>query len=279
MRHPTRGSTPPRTLHRLAGALVTLAALDGCATAAPAARPADPLAPIAVAPSTPGPAPAPTPPPTSPGDVTAPPSADEPPSVQEARRRASEDPTRSCAAGDAAQCHWVDLWRRHLATDFGLPAAFVQDHVEIQHFEVRNLDAEAIFDVQFHVHVDWVQVWFAESARVRAAGATAFDDDAAVLARLRAARGDHTANGDRLGALRVIPHVATFEAVTRAAATCGPGAAMGPTPPVDVSEDGHLVVRATREQSGLPTDFCLVATVDVETGRRLGCAPRLCRIH
>ena len=267
-----RSGWPSRSGDLRSRTLLAMLVVAGCAASTSAQHASGPIAPLPVAPPA---VPAPTPL----GGDAPPASGDEPASVQEARRRAAEDPTRSCVAGDAAQCHWVDLWRHHLTADFGLSAAFVQAHVEIQHFEVRNLDAEAVFEIQFYVNVDWVRVWFAEQARVRGAGTTVFDGDETVLARLRVLRGDHTANGDRLAALREFSHVAPFEAVTRVARSCGPGAQLAPTPTVDITEDGHFVVRATREQRGLPEDHCLVGTVDVESGRLAGCQPQLCRVH
>jgi hypothetical protein len=199
---------------------------------------------------------------------------DEPASVVDARRRAAEDPRLACPGNDPGACHWVDVWRRHMTEQLQLPADWQAKHIAIDFILMNDTPDRVMFTIQWTMTVDWLKFPVQQAVVVRSTSG-AFDSDDAVLARYA----DKKNGGDGYHVFEMKPFtklVARDKAV-KAIASCH-NASPGPQDVIELSEGKHLTMRGSAPSPKNDPYHCIVATVDLETGKVTSCGEQVCRV-
>jgi hypothetical protein len=199
---------------------------------------------------------------------------DEPASVVDERRRAAEDPRMSCPGNDPKACHWVDVWRRHMTEQLQLPADWQASHIAIDFILMNDTPDRAMFTIQWTMTVDWLKFPVQQGVVVRSTQGAAFDGDDAVLARYADKNGG---DGYHVSEMKPFTKLVAREKAVKAIASCH-NASPGPQDVIELSEGKHLTMRGSAPPAKADPYHCIVATVDLETGKVTSCGDQVCRV-
>jgi hypothetical protein len=207
--------------------------------------------------------------------TTVPSGVEEPASVQDERRRAAEDPRMACPDNNPKTCHWVDVWRRHLTEQLQLSSDWQASHIAVDFILMNDTPDMAMFTIQWTMTVDWLKFPVQQMVVVRSARGAAFDGDDAVLARYAAMR--NGGDGYHVFEMKPFAKLVARDQAIKALASCH-NASPGPQDIIELTEGKHLTLRGSAPAAKADFYHCVVATVDLETGKVTSCGERVCRV-